>query len=49
VIIHGGNPGEKVLNAVNIFTPYNLNNGKTSTRGFSHKAYNTGGKLIKRK
>lgn len=48
VVIHGGNPGEKVLNAVNIFTPYNIN-GKTSTRGFSHKAYKTGGKLIKRK
>lgn len=45
VVIHGGNPGEKVLNAVNIFKPYNLNIGKTSTRGFSHKVYQKGGKL----
>lgn len=44
IVIHGGNPGEKVLDAVNIFTPYNIG-GKSSTRGFSHKAYKIGGKL----
>lgn len=45
VVIHGGNPGEKVLNARRIFKPYNLGIGQTSTRGFSHKAYQKGGKL----
>lgn len=42
IVIHGGNVGERVLNAVRIFKPYS--NG-VSTRGFSHKAYKEGGKL----
>lgn len=46
VVIHGGNPGEKVLNTLNIFKPYNdIFRGRLSTRGFSHKAYQKGGKL----
>lgn len=45
-VIHGGNPGEKVLEARNILQMYKPD-GKTSTRGFSRKGYKNGGSLTK--